>query len=66
MLQRATGATGIRHDLHTLSQKIDGRSPSYVDKGTQILLGLKYQELAAAKRRRHSIAEFRNYSQNGD
>jgi hypothetical protein len=67
MLQRAAGATGIPHELHALSAKLDARPPSYVDKGTQILLGLRYRELAAERRRLpFDQVEFRNHSQNGE
>ncbi|MDQ6675554.1 MAG: hypothetical protein M3069_33300 [Chloroflexota bacterium] len=59
---------GTQAQLSQISSRLeDIESCSYVDRGTQILLRMKYRELAA----RGSLlsfdeVEFRNYSQNGE
>jgi hypothetical protein len=54
------------HQLSARSELVERQAP-HVDRGTQILLALKYRELAARGIRcPFGDVEFRNYSQNGE
>jgi hypothetical protein len=60
------GHTTTLNELSAVAQRIEQRSP-HVDRGTQILLALKYRELAGQGIRcAFDDIEFRNYSQNGE
>jgi hypothetical protein len=67
LLERLNQLSAVTTDVYQQVADIQLHRNLYVDRGTQILLRLKYQELAAhGKRLPFDQVEFRNYSQNGE
>lgn len=67
--RRAAEATGLSYQLNDLSTRLEllEHQAQHVDRGTQLLLAFKYQELAGqGVRCPFDAIEFRNYSQNGE
>ena len=52
------GHTTTLNELSAVAQRIEQRSP-HVDRGTQILLALKYRELAGQRNTREAMRSFR-------